>query len=229
MAAVKQCVAIAFSLLAVDRYLNKKYIPYVLYILIGMLFHPYSLMFFILPLLDFRPWSTKTWIMLLFFFIAGLTLQQLLGTVVSVTSMLGEGFEAEDLSGEGVNPLRLAVVSVPVIISFFTRRVIDSENDREQNLILNLSMLNATIMFIGLFGTAIYFGRLANYFLIFQCVSLPWIIKHFEVRSKRYITLATILGFSAFSYYENAIANGFDMNYSAITLIDYIKTVLKVS
>ena len=226
MAAVKQCMAIALGLLAVDRYLRKRYVPFVIYILIGMLFHPYVLMFFVVPLMDFRPWDVRTWIVLGVFFAAGILLQPLLGTVINVTSMLGEEFDMESFTGEGVNPFRLAVVSVPVVISFFTRSVIESENDREQNLILNLSMLNATIMFVGLFGTANYFARLANYFLVFQCISLPWLLDQFVPRSKRLMTGLAIAGFLAFFIYANAINGSFDREYSAITLKEYIKSFL---
>lgn len=226
LAAMKQCMAIALGLLAVDRYLRKRYIPFVLYILIGMLFHPYVLMFFLVPLMDFCPWDVRTWIMLGIFFAGGILLQPLVGTVVNVTTMMGEEFSVSSLSGEGVNPFRLAVVSVPIVISFFTRNVIETENDREQNLILNLSMLNAAIMFVGLFGTANYFARLANYYLVFQCISLPWLLDHFVPRSKKLMTGLAIVGFLAFFIYANAINSSFDKEYSAITLKEYIKTFL---
>ncbi|MBR6951288.1 MAG: EpsG family protein [Oscillospiraceae bacterium] len=226
LAAIKQCAAIAFGLLATDRYIRKRYIPFAVYLLIGMLFHPYVLMFFLIPILDFHPWTVKTWIILGAFFIAGILLQPLLGTVINITAMLGESFNIEEFSGEGVNPFRLAVVSVPVVISFFTRRIIRDENNRIQNLILNLTMMNATIMFVGLFGTANYFARLANYFLIFQCLSLPWLLNQFEHRTKRILTCLAIVCFIVFFVYENSLHGSFNNNYSAISLIDYIKSLL---
>ena len=36
----------------------------------------------------------------------------------------------------------------------------------------------AGFMFVGLFGTANYFGRLANYFSIFPAIALPMILKN---------------------------------------------------
>ena len=40
-------------------------------------------------------------------------------------------------------------------------------------------------MFIALFGTANYFARLANYFLIFQTLALPWMLSYFDYKSKK--------------------------------------------
>ena len=42
MAAIKQCTAMAFCLIATDRAINKKYIMFVVYVLLGSLFHPYA-------------------------------------------------------------------------------------------------------------------------------------------------------------------------------------------
>ena len=225
-AAIKQCVAIAFSLLAVDRYLCKRYIRYVLYLLLGMLFHPYALMFFLLPLLCFRPWGKSTWLLLAGFIAAGFALQPLLGPVIDVTTMLGEEFDANTFMGEGVNPFRLAVAAVPVALSFLTRRVIWEEDNRQQNLFLNLTMLNAAILFVGLFGTANYFGRLASYFLVFQSISLPWLISHFETKSRHLVSCLALLCFSIYFVYAYAISISFDYAYESTTLLQYLRSIL---
>lgn len=225
MAAIKQCVAVAFCLVGVDRAINKKWIPFVLWTLLGVLFHPYSLMYLIVPLLMFLPWgSSKTYIMLSAFVVAGFLLQSLMNTVIDVTTMLGEEYDAASFSGEGVNPFRLAVVSVPVVISFALRRRIWREDNRTQNVILNLTMLNAAIMFVALFGTANYFARLANYFLIFQTLSLPYLFKQLTTKRKNVITLAAVVCYFAYFYYANAINQPFDHYYSSISLVDYLKS-----
>lgn len=225
LAAIKQCVAVAFCLVGVDRAINRKWVPFLLWILLGVLFHPYSFMYLIVPLLVFRPWSGKTYIMLGAFIVAGLLLQSLMNTVIDVTTMLGEEYDAASFSGEGVNPFRLTVVSVPVIISFVNRRQIWQEDNRTQNVILNLTMLNAAIMFVALFGTANYFARLANYFLIFQTLSLPYLLSQFATKKKNVITLAAVICYYAYFYYGNAINQPFDNYYSSISLMDYLKSV----
>ncbi len=226
LAAVKQCVAIAFGLLAIDRYLKNHRIRAIVYLLIALLFHPYIFMFFIIPFLNYQPWNRKTRFLLIGFILAGLALQPLLGTVVDITSIMGETFDTKDFSGEGVNPFRLAVSAVPIVLSYLSRKVIWEENNKLQNLFLNLSMLNAAIMFVGLFGTANYFARLANYFLIFQTLSLPWLLHHFEVRSRRLLLILAITGYLGYFVFENFIHRRFDSVYYSIPLIQYIKSLL---
>lgn len=226
MAAIKQCVAVAFCLVATDRYLQNKKISFVLWVLIASTFHPYSLMYLIIPFLNFEPWSGKTYLFLIIFLIIGLSLQPLLGTVVDITTMLGEEYDATTFTGEGINIFRLAVVWVPVVISFFTRRYLRANNSKADNIILNLTILNAEIMFIGLFGTANYFGRLANYFLIFQALCLPHLFKAFNETSRKLITSACIIGFLLYFYYANVINQNFDSMFNYVPFINYIKSII---
>ena len=226
MAAIKQCVAVAFCLVATDRYLQNKKISFVLWVLIASTFHPYSLMYLIIPFLNFEPWSGKTYLFLIIFLIIGLSLQPLLGTVVDITTMLGEEYDATTFTGEGINIFRLAVVWVPVVISFFTRRYLKANNSKVDNIILNLTILNAEIMFIGLFGTANYFGRLANYFLIFQALCLPHLFKAFNETSRKLITSACIIGFLLYFYYANVINQNFDSMFNYVPFINYIKSII---
>lgn len=225
LAAVKQCLAVAFCLLGVDQALKKHYIRFVLWVLLAMLFHPYSLMFLIVPFLMFRPWSIKTFLMLGIFGLAGIMLRPMIGTIVDITTMLGEGYDAESFTGEGVNPFRLAVSAVPLIISFIARRnisQIDTKQRKADYLFMNLSMLNAEIMFVALFGTANYFARLANYFLIFQTLSLPWLFQFFEKKSRQLLIVGAVVCYCLYFYYANAINQNFNASFSSISLTDYL-------
>ena len=224
MAAIKQCVAVALCLVGVDRAINKKWLHFVLWVLLGALFHPYAFMYLIVPFLFFHPWSGKTYVLLFAFIATGIFLQSVMDTVISVTTMLGEEYNATTFSGEGVNPFRLAVVSVPIFLSFMTKRVIWREDNRAQNLILNLTMLNGAIMFVALFGTANYFARLANYFLIFQTISIPWLFSQFEKKSKQLITVVAAICYFAFFYYTNAINQPFGNYYYSISLLQYLQS-----
>lgn len=225
LAAIKQSMAMALCLVATDQAFRKKRILFVGLVLVASTYHPYSLMYLVVPFLMFRPWSTRTYIMLAVFAIAGMALQSLLGTVLSITDMLGENYDASSFSGEGVNPFRLGVTAVPVLVSFLTRDVIRREDDPEQNLMLNLSMLNAEIMFVALFGTANYFARLANYFLPFQALSIPWLFTHFELRSKRFLTTVAMACYLLFFVYSQAIHESFDHHFYSTTLLEYLKTL----
>ena len=226
LAAIKQCVAVSFCVIATDRAIRKRYVAFVIYVLIAMLYHPYAMMYLVVPFLFFRPWSSMSYVMLIAFGFIGLFLEALLGTVLNITDMLGEGYDASSFNGEGINPFRLIIHAVPVFLSFLLRPSLKEKNDRANNLITNLTMLNAEIMFVGLFGTANYFGRLANYFQIFQAVSLPWLITRFDRKSKQAITTAACICFLLYFIYTYAIHESFDGGYRAINLWDYIESLL---
>ena len=109
-------------------------------------------------------------------------------------------------------------------ISFQCRRQLRYSQNRVQNMIINLSMMNSVIMFIGLFGTANYFARLANYFLIFQCIALPMILQQFKASSERQLRFLSEAGFLAYFYYGEVLANGaFDVNYRFISVADFFR------
>lgn len=93
-------------------------------------------------------------------------------------------------------------------------------------LIFNLSMLNAEIMFVALFGTANYFARLANYFLIFQTLTLPWLLRFFRPSARRMLTVCIVVCYVLYFYYQSAIVLPFDYFFDRVDLIDYIKTLL---
>lgn len=226
LAAIKQCVAVAFCVLATDQAIQKRNIPFVVLVLIASLYHPYALMYLVVPFLFFRPWSGMTYVMLVVFGLAGIFLESLLGTVLSITDMLGEGYDANSFNGEGINIFRLAVHMVPALVAFLLRPSLLERNDRANNLITNLTMLNAEIMFVGLFGTANYFGRLANYFQIFQCISLPWLFTHFNSRSKQLIIILSSLCYLLYFVYTYSIHESFDSGFYSTTLWKYLLSLL---
>lgn len=226
MAAIKQCVAVAFCLVAVDRILNNKKLSFLFWIFIASTFHSYSLMYLITPFLTFEAWSGKTYLLLVVFAIIGLSLQPLLGTVVDITIMLGEEYDASTFVGEGINIFRLMVIWAPIVLSFFTRHYLRNNNSKIDNVILNLSMLNAEIMFIGLFGTANYFGRLANYFIMFQPLLLPHLLRSFTKNSQKIMKWICVSCFLLYFYYANVINIHFDSNFRFISIYEYIKIIL---
>lgn len=226
MAAIKQCVAVAFCLVGVDCAMQRKRGAFPIWIALASTFHPYSLMYAVTPFLDFRPWTKKTFLLLIVFGTIGIGLEALLGTLINVTTMIGEGYDMASFSGDGVNVFRLLVVWVPVLLSFVTKKFWISNDDTEGNVIMNLTMLNAEIMFIALFGTANYFARLANYFLIFQMLALPRLFRYFNTNSKKILNTCAISCYTMYFYYAEVLTNGgFDFNYKAMSLMEYLKMI----
>lgn len=160
------------------------------------------------------------------FLAAGFTLDRFLGTIIDVTAMIGAKYDSSTFNGEGVNIFRVMVCFVPTILSFVYQEKICFGIERKNCLFLNLAMLNGLIMFVGLFGTANYFARLANYFLIMQAIALPWIFKKIGGKEGNLLAFICVLGYCGYFYYESAILRPFDILYSQTSLWNYLKGIL---
>ena len=225
LAAIKQCSATALCLLAVNCYLDRKYLFYFLLVGVATLLHPYAIVYLLVPLLDFKPWSGKTLIYVVVFTAAGFFLESLLGTVLEITDMIGAKYDESSFTGEGVNFFRVIVSLVPMIIGLLYGRSIFENTSRTENLMFNMAMLNGLIMFVGLFGTANYFARLANYFLPAQVITLPWLMYRIHPKDRKWMIPLCIVGYLGYFYYENAIIRPFDSNYAHASFWDYIRTL----
>ncbi len=222
-AAIKQTLAIAFLLIATDRAINKKYIGFILWILIAELFHPYAFIYLIIPFLFFEPWSTRTYAILGGTVVVSMTLSGIVDSILVMTEAMGYQYAEESFTGDGVNIFRVLVVWVPTILSFLIRNNIKGNIGRSEQLIINASMINSVIMFIGLFGTANYFARLANYFLIFQVLSLPLLFKYISISNRKILTGISVFLYAVYFYYATDIVYGdFGNIYQFMGFTDYL-------
>ena len=201
--------------------MKKRWIPFLLLIGLAATFHPYALMYLAVPLLTFRPWSKWTYVLLILFVAAGFALDSILGTIVDIASMLGEEYSEEIFQDSGVNVFRVLVCSVPTFLTFVYRRELFRDSKPSENLMVNLCMINGAIMFVGLFGTANYFGRLANYFTIAQVVALPWILGKLSPHDRRVLTALMVICYTGYSLYGNLVNESFDSQFSRMTLKEY--------
>ena len=236
MAAMKQVMATAICLAAFPLALRERWsskLLYMLCVLFAATFHPYALMYFIVPFMDFRPWSKGTYFLLAGIIVGGFLFQPLLGTIIDITTAIGENYTTEALSGEGISLIRLLVNWIPVILSFIYRRELFDDCKKHEQVIMHLTLLYAGIQFVGLFGTALYFGRLSYYFCIMPCITLPWMLHKITRRNPKdgwILITCAVLGYSAFMYFSNILENDFENGYAAVSLwqfLDYLFTWLE--
>lgn len=225
MAAIKQSLAIGICLMALPYALDKQWIRFSLITLLGSLIHPYAVIYFVVPLMIFEPWKGKTILYVALFVIAGFALDMLIGPVLDIATMMGAEYSAEEMMSEGVNIFRVLVCFVPMGLAVFFGGELFSKATRAEHLMFNLAMINALIMFVGLFGTANYFARLANYFLPAQVVTLPWMIRSAHAKDRRWLMPACIAGYLMYFYYENAIIRPFDSGYAQMSLWEYLASL----
>lgn len=223
MAAIKQTVSVAFLLIATDRAIEKKYVRFLFWVAIAELFHPYAFVYLIVPLLFFKPWTKKTYFLIGGTIVLSLTLSRLMDGILALTDAMGGNYDESSFVGEGVNIFRVLVVWVPVVLSFRAKKLIQRSDNRVSNLVVNATMINALVMFLGLFGTANYFARLANYFLIFQTLALPYLFYCFNLASRKLLDVGSVSCYFLYFYYSNVVANGaFDTAYSFTSLSAFV-------
>ena len=223
-AAIKQCMATAICLFGIDFLLRKKDILFILFVILASLFHPYALVYLLLLLMDFRPLTWKTYLYICCFVMAGFGLNSMVGTIVDMTAMMGANYDTTSFVGEGVNVFRVLVCFVPLVLAFLCGRNMFAHSTRKENILFNMVMLNALIMFVGLFGTANYFARLANYFLPAQVVVLPWMLRKIGGRDRQILTAMCVVGYTGYFVYGNLIQSVFDDCFDKITLWQYISS-----
>lgn len=222
LAAIKQCMATAICLLALPYAIDKKWTPYIGLVLLSSLFHPYSLMYLIVPFMFFKPWGKTSYVLLFGIIALGLLLQPLLGTVIDITTAIGENYTEDTFAGKGIGVPRILVCWTPVFISFFYRKELFEHSTREQNLFVNLSMVYAGIIFVGMFGTALYFGRLSYYFNMMPVIALPWMLSKISHKNRQLLTTIAVPCYFLFFYYTYTLENHFDTAYEALTLSQFL-------
>lgn len=224
MAAIKQTQATAICLCAIPFALDRKWVKFLLLIGLASLFHPYALVYLIVPFMMFEPWHGKTIIWVLVFVTVGVLLETLMGTVLIITEAMGAEYDEAEMLGEGVNIFRVAVCFVPLLLAVFFGQDLFRNTGEEVHLMFNLAMVNALIMFVGLFGTANYFARLANYFLPAQVVVLPWMLYSAHPKDRRWLLPACMIGYTLYFIYENAVIRPFDSGYTQMSIWKYLAT-----
>ena len=227
MAAMKQVMATGICLAAIPLAMEKKWLKYyVLIVGVSALFHPYSLMYLIVPFMTFQPWSKWGYVMLTGIIVGGFLFRPLVGTVIDITTAIGENYTTEMLSGEGISILRLLAFWIPVVLSFIYRKVLFCGSTKEENLFVNLMIVYAGIMFMGLFGTALYFGRLSNYFSMMPVIALPWMlrkIREYNPKDGLFISACAVVAFFMFFYFSNTLETVFSTSYAAVTPGQFLK------
>lgn len=228
VAALKQCIAMFFLLMALPYAIDKKYVKFYLLVLIAVLFHTHAFMFALVPLLVEKPWGKITWVLLGAALFAMATYDSTLGRFMEYVQSIGAMVaEIEVFDSHQINILRVMVYWIPALFALIFRQRLFNDSTREENLFVNMSLISAFILMIGLVQGANLFARMAAYFEIATAVALPWMIKKlFTKQSAQMVTvIATVLYFGYFLY-EFGISKHFDTEYSAITLWQFFRELI---
>lgn len=230
IAAMKQVMAMAVLLYGVDYLIERRYVKFYLMVFLAMLFHTYALIFVILPLFTNKPWTLRTFGLLgvILFFMSNF--ESVIGSFLEIANDSGKHVSgSEILDTASINPIRVAVYAVtPLFALVFRRYLFYGPEDREHNILINMSIISVSIISVGLVSAANMFSRMAQYFEFGIICGLPWMMKKpFEEQSLRLVNLIAIACFSAYFYYAQMIWMPFDDHFGRYTVMEFVQSLLQ--
>lgn len=225
IAAQKQTLAMSVLTLALSALFDKNYIKYYVIVFLAGLIHTYAWLFFFLPLLDCKPWSMRSFILLLGTFFIMYTFQSTISTFVEVADQIGKNIPLEEVfDGNQMNILRVAVYSVVPFTALFFKGRINAHIDRKNSIFIQMSIISLMFMMMGTMNGANMFGRCANYFEIGMICVLPWIVRQlFTKQSVAIVLLTASVCFTGFYIVDN---QGFDYLYSRKDFTQFINEII---
>lgn len=176
MAGLKQILAMSFSLLAIDNLLVKKYLKFVLWIIIASLFHPYILIMLMLVFFTDDIWRKKSVLLIILVFISSLFFDTILGTVINIAGEIGKDYTTEELTSNTINIYRVIIEFIPCILTFIFRNRIRSENRILLNLAVNMLLFRTLMYVVSMFANPIYFARIGTYFQSLDPILIAWML-----------------------------------------------------
>lgn len=229
VAALKQCFAMFFLLMSIPYAEEKKYGRFYLLVFIAILFHTHAFMFAIVPLLFEKPWGKTTWGLLALTIFAMATYDVTFGAFMNYAQSIGAmAAESEIFDGHQINILRVFVYWVPALLSLSFRNRLFYNSSRSENLFVNMSIVSAFILTIGLVEGANLYARMAAYFEIATALALPWMIKKlFTKQSAQFVSIAAIVLYFIYFLYEFGISKSFGTDYAAISLWQFIVSLFR--
>ncbi len=108
----------------------------------------------------------------------------------------------------GTSWMRVIVECVPMIMSLIAYKEIKSRDDVPDiiNLSINASVITSVLYIASAFTSGIYVGRLPIFTEMYNFILLPWLIRHPYRKYRQLLTIALILGYAAYFYYQVNIA-----------------------
>lgn len=223
-AAMKQCLAMATLTYAIPKLLDRKFVQYYLIVFIAVLWHAYALMFVILPIFISKPWTLVTYGTIAAVVFVLFTFESSISSFLEYAENVGKEISEETVfETDSINVFRLAVFSVPPLLSYVFQKRLNRGIRMSESLMINMSILSFLIMCLGLASAGNLFGRSAIYFEIGTIIILPWIIRKLFTRdSAKFLTSVASICYLAFFLYDS---RAFVSEYRAIGFFEFLETL----
>ena len=227
LAAMKQSIAVAILTYAVDKLLEKKYVAFYALVVLAAGFHFYGIIFAVLPFFMTKPWTGKTYLILIGALLVMLTFESTLTAFIEASDDMGKHVATEEVfDGHSMNIIRVLVYSVVPIIALVFRKQIFEDSSPAENLFVNMSIICFFVNSMGLVSAANMFSRLATYFEFGTIVSLPIVVnKAFEKETAKIVMVVAMVCYFGYFLYEFVVSKDFGGSYRSISIFEFIQGV----
>ena len=202
---MRQFIAVCIIFAATDLLLRKKYIPYIIIILLAYTIHATALLMIpVCFIVQGRGWNIKS----VLFTTGVLIAINFSGTLSDVIVEFMTDTQYSDevdqfLATEGTNILRVVVFAIPPMLALFMRRYVLAADIPILDLSVNMSIVSMGAYIISAVTSGIFVGRIPIYFSLYNYILLPWLVENvFTKRSAILIYAGIILCYAYFYYYQ---------------------------
>lgn len=210
MNGLRQFLAVSIVLLATPFIIKRKYFLSIIIILVAASVHTSAVVMIpIIFIVQGKPWNRRT---ILFIFLSIIMMYLfsrytwLLDKMFENTEYAGVMSTAEEMGDNGVNPIRVLVNSIPVLLSLIGKKYLDIDNNPVINICVNMSIITMGMYLIAMVTSGIMLGRLPIYTSLYSFVLLPYIINRILTKnSAKLVNILMILFY--FLYYLYAYRN----------------------
>lgn len=100
-----------------------------------------------------------------------------------------EQYAANFVFGDGVNPLRIVIAAIPVVLSYkYYDSLYNSEDEKRWiNILINCSIMNLLLVVLGLIN--VQFVRFASFFSLNNTLLIPYITRGFDNKTRKVTTV----------------------------------------
>ena len=227
LAAMKQITAMAILTLAIPAIEDRRWVRFVVIVVVAALVHTYAILFAVLPFFTTRPWDKKTFLIIALTALVILTFNSTVSKFLEYAEATGKSISEEEVfDGVQMNLFRVALfVLIPAALLIYERYLLP-DMTRIHCLFGNMSIFAMVFALFGRQNGANMFGRISTYFVLGDICLLGWILeKVFNEKSKDLLYVLSAALFSVFFYVDNvdfATSSG----YSSITIIDFLRSLI---
>lgn len=197
MNGLRQFIAVAIILATLPLMIKKKYVSVIVIVLIAATIHTSAIL--MLPIVIIgtgRAWHKKS----IFLIIVVILLISFLARNLSVVDNILEGSNYTGAytnlvatGDDGMNPIRVIVSSIPMILAFLCRRNFYNDNEPLINICVNMSIITVGLNVIAMFTSGILMGRLGIYTRLYGFLIMPFLIKNTFTKQSQKIVIALLI------------------------------------